>query len=72
VARAEISASQLRKTAITEFSEWLRTRTNKNKLPFQERAIENYAEAAEVLDRWMTEQDDGPVRAPLRPAGGRT
>jgi hypothetical protein len=32
----EVSAPQLRKMEISEFSEWLRTQTNKNKLPFQE------------------------------------
>jgi hypothetical protein len=34
----EVSGPQLRKMAVSEFSEWLRTQTNKNKLPFQERA----------------------------------
>jgi integrase/recombinase XerD len=59
-----VSAPQLRKMAISEFSGWLRTQTNKNKLPSQERAVEAYAETARVLDRWMTEQGiDGDFAA---------
>jgi hypothetical protein len=49
---------------ISEFSDWLRTRTNKNKLPFQERAIDVYAETARTLDRWMDNNDmDGDFTA---------
>jgi hypothetical protein len=33
---AEISATQLRKMQISEFSAWLRTQTNKHQRPFQE------------------------------------
>lgn len=49
----DLSGPDLRKMEISEFSEWLRTQTNKNKLPFQERAIDVYAETARTLDRWM-------------------
>jgi len=51
-----LSAPQLRKMAISEFCDWLRTQTNKFKLPFQERTIEDYAETARALDRWMTDE----------------
>jgi integrase len=61
---ARISGPQLRKMEISEFSDWLRTQTNKNDLPFQERAIEVYAEAAGTLDRWMRENSiDGDFTA---------
>jgi hypothetical protein len=50
-----IPGPDLRKTEISEFCDWLRTQTNKNKLPYQERAIDCYAETARVLDRWMAE-----------------
>jgi hypothetical protein len=61
---ARISGPQLRKMEISEFSDRLRTQTNKNDLPFQERAIEVYAEAAGTLDRWMRENSiDGDFTA---------
>jgi hypothetical protein len=60
----DIPGPDLRKMAISEFGDWLRTQTNKNKLPFQENAIHSYTEVAEVLDRWMTENDiDGDFTA---------
>lgn len=40
---ADISGLDLRTMEISEFADWLRTQTNKNKLPFQERAVEVYA-----------------------------
>lgn len=61
---AQGSAPDLRAMAISEFRQWLRTQTNKNKVPFQERAIDSYAETARVLDRWMTEDGiDGDFTA---------
>jgi len=60
----EISADRLRQMAISEFSAWLRTQTNKHKRKFQEQTISDYAEAARVLDRWMTQEDiDGDFTA---------
>ncbi len=41
---AEISAPQLRKMQISEFSAWLRTQTNKHQRPFQEETIRDYAQ----------------------------
>lgn len=60
---ADISGPDLRKMEISEFSDWLRTQT-KNRLPFQERAIEVYAETARTLHRWMdTNGIDGDFTA---------
>jgi integrase/recombinase XerD len=59
-----LSAPNLRKMQISQFTQWLRTQTNRNKRPFSERAIEDYAEPAGVLNRWMTEKDiDGDFTA---------
>jgi integrase/recombinase XerD len=52
-----MSGEQLRKMSISQFAEWLRTQTNKYQRPFSERAIEDYAETARALDRWMTKRD---------------
>ncbi len=41
---AAISAPQLRKMQISEFSAWLRTQTNKHQRPFQEETIRDYAQ----------------------------
>jgi hypothetical protein len=53
----EVSAAQLRKMQISEFSAWLRTQTNKHQRPFQEDTIRGYAETARALDLWMAGQD---------------
>ena len=42
---------------ISEFEQWLRSRTNKEKRPFQEETILAYAKAARALDAWMTGGD---------------
>jgi site-specific recombinase XerD len=42
---------------ISEFREWMRSQTNKYHQPYQERAIEAYAEEAMALDAWMASQD---------------
>lgn len=55
-ARRDVSWPELRQMMVSEFAEWLRTQTNKHKLPFQEQTITDYAETARVLDRWMTDQ----------------
>jgi integrase/recombinase XerD len=44
----------MRRAMIGEFAEWLRSRTNKHKRPFQEDTISAYCDAAVALDAWMT------------------
>jgi hypothetical protein len=44
-----LSAPNLRKMQISQFIQWLRTQTNRDKRPFSERAIDDYAEPAGVL-----------------------
>ena len=49
---------------ISEFEQWLRSRTNKQKRAFHEDTILAYAKAARALDTWMTEHDvDGDFTA---------
>lgn len=48
------SAAELRQLMISEFREWLRSRTNRHGRPFQEDTISAYADAAVALDAWMT------------------
>jgi hypothetical protein len=56
--------AQLRAMMISEFEEWLRSRTNKEQRPFQEETILAYAKAARVLDACMTDHDvDGDFTA---------
>jgi hypothetical protein len=60
----EVTAQQLRRMQISEFSAWLRTQTNKHKRPFQDETIRAYAETARALDLWMAEEDiDGDFTA---------
>jgi hypothetical protein len=60
----EVSAHQLRRMQISEFSAWLRTQTNKHHRPFQEETIRGYAETARALDLWMAvENIDGDFTA---------
>ncbi len=60
----EVSAEQLRKMQISEFSAWLRAQTSKHKRPFQEETIRGYAETARALDLWMAEREiDGDFTA---------
>ena len=49
-----LSPQQLRAMMISEFEQWLRSRTNKEKRPFQEETVLAYAKAARALDAWMT------------------
>jgi integrase/recombinase XerD len=51
---AGLSGEQLRAMMISEFCQWLRSRTNKEKRPFQEETITAYKVAARALDAWMT------------------
>jgi hypothetical protein len=39
---------------ISEFEQWLRSRTNQEKRPFHEETIVAYAKAARALAAWMT------------------
>jgi hypothetical protein len=41
-----LSPQQLRAMMISEFEEWLRSRTNQEKRPFQEETVVAYAKAA--------------------------
>jgi site-specific recombinase XerD len=60
----EVTAQQLRRMQISEFSAWLRTQTNKHKRPFQDETIRAYAETARALDLWMAaESIDGDFTA---------
>jgi integrase/recombinase XerD len=60
----EVSAEQLRKLQISEFSAWLRAQTNKHHRPFQDETIRGYAETARALDLWMAEREiDGDFTA---------
>jgi hypothetical protein len=43
---AELTGQQLRAMMISEFGQWLRSRTNKEKRPFQEETIAAYQVAA--------------------------
>lgn len=55
-----LSSGQLRTMMIGEFEQWLRSRTNQEKRPFQEETVVAYAKAARALDAWMTgKQIDG-------------
>lgn len=56
---AGLSGPDLRRMMISEFAEWLRSRTSRHHRPFQEDTVSAYAETARVLDRWMTEQRIG-------------
>ena len=51
---AEMTGEQLRAMTISEFCLWLRSRTNKEKRPFQDETITAYKVAARALDAWMT------------------
>jgi site-specific recombinase XerD len=50
------SAEQLRAMMISEFCDWLRSRTNKHKRPYQAETITAYKVAARALGAWMTSQ----------------
>ena len=49
-----LTAAQLRRLMISEFRDWLGTRTNRNGRPFQPDTISAYADAAIALDAWMS------------------
>jgi hypothetical protein len=49
-----MTGEQLRAMQISEFCQWLRSRTNQEKRPYQEETITAYQVAARALDAWMT------------------
>ena len=49
----ELTAAQLRRLMVSEFRDWLGTRTSRDKRPFQADTISAYADAAIALDAWM-------------------
>jgi site-specific recombinase XerD len=51
--RETVPAPQLRRMQISEFTLWLRGRTNKHHGPFQADTIAAYADAARALSEWM-------------------
>jgi integrase/recombinase XerD len=51
---SRLSPEQLRAMMISEFEQWLRSRTNQEKRPFHEETIVAYAKAARALAAWMT------------------
>jgi hypothetical protein len=50
------SPEDLRQLMISEFGQWLRSRTNRHKRPFQEDTISAYQDAAVALSAWMTRE----------------
>lgn len=62
--RESVPAPDLRRMEISEFTAWLRSRTNKHHRPFQADTIAAYADAARALHEWMTGHDiDGDFTA---------
>jgi hypothetical protein len=48
------SVPALRQMMISEFCEWLRSRTSRHGRPFQHETVSAYRDAAVALDAWMT------------------
>jgi hypothetical protein len=53
---AELSPRDLRRLMISEYRDWLRSRTNRHGRPFQDETVSAYADAAIALDAWMTRE----------------
>lgn len=51
-----MTGEQLRAMMISEFCQWLRSRTNQEKRPFQDETITAYKVAARALDAWMAKE----------------
>ncbi|HWG15257.1 MAG TPA: hypothetical protein VG268_18475, partial [Streptosporangiaceae bacterium] len=62
--RDPVPAPELRRMQSSEFAAWLRTRTNRNRRPFQEATAAAYTDAARSLDRWMTRPGPGVLARP--------
>jgi len=59
-----VSPGQLRTMMISEFEQWLRSRTSQEDRPFHEETVLAYAKAARALDAWMAkEKIDGDFTA---------
>jgi integrase/recombinase XerD len=59
-----VPAPDLRRMQISEFTAWLRSRTNKHHRPFQADTIAAYADAGRALSEWMSGQGiDGDFTA---------
>jgi integrase/recombinase XerD len=52
--RRDLSPAQRRQVMISEYGEWLRSRTNRHGRPFQAESISAYRDAAVALSAWMT------------------
>lgn len=62
--RESVPAPDLRRMEISEFTAWLRSRTNKHHRPFQADTIAAYADAARALHEWTNGHDiDGDFTA---------
>ncbi len=62
--REAVPAPELRRMQLSEFTAWLRSRTNKHHRPFQADTIAAYADAGRALDQWMTSEGiDGDFTA---------
>src|SRR5215471_12831101 len=48
------SPTAVRRMMMSEFEEWLRTRTSRHGRPFQDFTVSAYLHAAAILDAWMT------------------
>ena len=64
----ELTAGQLRRLMISEFRDWLGTRTSRDKRPFQPDTISAYVDAAVALDALMSRKD---VEEHFTGCGGR-
>lgn len=51
--RTAYTPREMRQMMISEFGDWLRTQTNKQRRPFQEETIQTYTAAALTLSAWM-------------------
>jgi hypothetical protein len=54
-----LSAPELRRLMISEYRDWLRSRTNRHGRLFQGDTVSAYADAAIALDAWMTREKIG-------------
>ena len=52
----ELTAAQLRRLMVSEFRDWLGTRTSRDERPFQPDTISAYADAAIALNAWMSRE----------------
>jgi hypothetical protein len=55
--RDGLSPRDLRRLMISEYRDWLRSRTSQDGRPFQEDTVAAYADAAIALDAWITREN---------------